>query len=75
MMNHEADDAWGFGTSMEKVEESSTDVVEEAWFAEEPTVVWNDVREVVEIKNDIEGGNVLAPVHDEKNVQVLEPVL
>ena len=48
----------------------------EAWFAEEPTVVWNDVSEDVQIENDVQGGNVLlAPVlHVEKNVQVQEIV-
>ena len=104
----EADDAWGFRTAMDMVEELSTDVrgdgedlirfdgngsdgvrdedrshvvepdqsvpmavEEEAWFSEEPTVVWNDV---VEVEHGVEGGNVLAPVQVEKNLQVLGPV-
>jgi hypothetical protein len=32
---------------------------EEVWFAEELTVIWNDVSEVVEIEGDVEGDNIL----------------
>jgi hypothetical protein len=50
---------------------------DEAW-AEEPTVVWNDMNGVVEVEDDVVGKdsaeNILRTVYVEKNIQVMEPV-
>jgi len=49
---------------------------EETWFAEEPTVVWNAVQDVVEgVEDKDTEGYVLGPVFEEEKVQILQPVL
>jgi hypothetical protein len=63
-------------------EPAATDAIstaeEEPWFAEEPTVVWNDVNGIAEVEDDVVGKDsvedFLRTVHVEKNIQVLEPV-